>query len=168
MMEIVATAEVQCAPERLFVEVADLSLYPNWMRLVHRAVPIDDASTPAWDVELRAQVGPLNRSKRLRMERTTLIADRLVVFERAEADGREHAAWILRVEIVGSGAGSGSDRSTPESLVAGPQGSGELAHLTMTLSYTGSLFTAAGLRPVLDREIRDARERLVSLFAPTR
>ena len=97
-----------------------------------------------------------------------MIDDRLVVFERAEADGREHAAWILRVEIVGSGTGSRPDRSTPESLVAGPLGSGEHSQLTMTLSYSGSLFTAAGLRPILDREIRDARERLVSLFAPTR
>jgi hypothetical protein len=167
-MEIVATAEVQCAPERLFAEVADLSLYPNWMRLVHRAEPIDDAGTPAWDVELRAQVGPLNRSKRLRMERTAMIADRLVIFERAETDGREHAAWILRAEIVGSGAGSGPHPTAPESMVAALDVPGELAHLTMTLTYSGSLFTAAGLRPILDREIHHARDRLISLFAPTR
>jgi hypothetical protein len=102
------------------------------------------------------------------MERTTMIADKLVVFERAETDGREHAAWILRAEIVGSDAGSGRRPTEPESVVADLDEPGERAHLTMTLCYSGSLFTAAGLRPILDREIHHARDRLIGLFAPTR
>ncbi len=169
-MEIVATAALDCAPERLFVEVADLERYEQWMTLVHRAEPIDGAGESgnrAWDVELRAQIGPLNRSKRLRMERTSMIPGRLVVFERAETDGREHAGWVLRVEIdeAVDDAEVGADTGSVQSV--GPAISPK-SQLTMTLSYSGSLFTAAGLRPILDREIGEARQRLISLFAPTR
>jgi hypothetical protein len=46
-------------------------------------------------VELRAKVGPLARSKRLRMVRTELVAPERVVFERAELDDRPHAMWRL-------------------------------------------------------------------------
>lgn len=169
-MEIVATAEVDYSPEHLFVEVADLERYEQWMTLVHRAEPIEDADESgnrAWDVELRAQIGPLNRSKRLRMERTSMIPDRLVVFERVETDDREHSAWVLRVEIdeVVGDAEVGADT---EVQVARGASSSLRSQLKMTLSYSGSLFTAAGLRPILDREISEARQRLIDLFAPRR
>ena len=68
----------------LFPFVATLDAYPTWMPLIHDVDALDDADvdTPAWNVELRARVGPFARSKRLRMERTELVADRLAVFER--------------------------------------------------------------------------------------
>jgi len=151
-MEIVASVEAPCPPARVFQEIVDLERYPRWMKLVHRAEVVDSvADRAAWDVELRTRLGPLNRSKRLRMERTEIEIDRLVVFERAETDGRNHAAWILRAEVT--------DHSSSDT---------ELTRLVMTLTYHGSLFTSTALRAVLDREINEARLRLVDLVAPTR
>ncbi len=141
-----------CTPTELFAHVDDLSVYPPWMGLVH---DVDRAATQpgedaAWDVELQAQVGPLTRSKRLRMVRTRLEPPQLVVFERAETDGREHAPWVLRAELDGD--------------VAGP------TSLTMTLSYGGGLWTGAVLGRVLDDEVERGSERLLELVSgePTR
>jgi hypothetical protein len=58
----------------------------------------------------------------------------VAVFERAELDGREHSAWVLRAEVEGA-AGGGS-------------------RLTMRLHYGGSLFG-----PVLERLLGDTIER---------
>ena len=54
----------------------------------------------AWLIELRAHVGPLARSKRLRMVRTACEpVGRTVTFQRAELDGKRHAPWVLRAEV---------------------------------------------------------------------
>ena len=61
---------------------------------------------PAWEVELRARVGPFARSKRLRMALTEMVTDRLVVFERAEIDGRAVVRRAQQAErAVGVGGG---------------------------------------------------------------
>ena len=49
-------------------------------------------------VTLRARLGPLARSKRLRMARTEL-DDEQVRFDRSELDDRNHAQWILRASV---------------------------------------------------------------------
>jgi hypothetical protein len=47
-----------------------------------------------WDVELRARLGPLARSKRLRMVRTVRDPETFTAtFERDQADGRNHSPW---------------------------------------------------------------------------
>ena len=51
-----------------------------------------------WLVTLRARLGPLSRSKRLRMIRTELL-EHSVRFERAETDGRNHAEWVLSASL---------------------------------------------------------------------
>src|SRR5690349_14978431 len=87
-------------PAGLFDEVAELDNYPRWMRLVHRVTPLDpDAGRLAWWVELRAKVGPLARSKPLRMVRTEFDPGRRVRFERVQDDERDHAAWILTADV---------------------------------------------------------------------
>ncbi|MDH3295578.1 MAG: hypothetical protein OER95_14760 [Acidimicrobiia bacterium] len=63
-----------------------------------------DAGEPTWWVTLRAQLGPLARSKRLRMRRTVNRPPSgteagLVRFERAETDGRDHAEWTMEVAV---------------------------------------------------------------------
>jgi len=150
-VDVHATLEAPGAADRLFSFVDDLSDYPQWMDLVHRvelAAPVDsDAGRPAWQVELRARVGPLARSKRLRMQRTVFdeTAHR-VVFERAEADGRRHSPWVL---------------------------SGEVAHadgistLQMHLHYGGGLWTGGVLERVLTDQITNGRERLAALVSST-
>jgi hypothetical protein len=74
--------DADCAPEVLFAHVADLGAYPAWLGIVDNAVPhpgldltlgVDgdgDADPGAWLVELRGRLGPVARSKRLRMVRT--------------------------------------------------------------------------------------------------
>lgn len=143
---------VGTAPEHVFEHLQLLDDYPGWMHLVHRVEPVDaDDGRPAWWVELRARVGPFARSKRLRMVRTEFDADaHHVRFERVEHDERDHANWILTVDVVGFA------RDTAE---AG-------ALVCVQLEYTGSLWTGGVLERVLDDEIRrgqDALARLVSV-----
>lgn len=132
---------IPAAPERVFPFVVDLGEYPRWLPLVHAAAPAGEA---AWSVELRARVGPFARSKQLRMERIELVRDELVVFERAEVDGRDHARWALRAELVG-----GDDGTT----------------VTMHLAYDGGLWTGGILERVLDEEVRRGRSGLADLVA---
>ena len=85
-------------PARLYALVSDLGTYDQWLDIVHRVETADvDAEDPgpAWIVTLRARLGPLARSKRLRMVRTVHDGVSAVRFERRELDGRRHSAWKL-------------------------------------------------------------------------
>jgi hypothetical protein len=146
-MDITASLEAPCTAAQLFELVDDLSTYPQWNGLVHSAMaePGDD---PVWDVELRARLGPLARSKRLRMVRTVRDAENFsVTFERDQADGRNHSPWVLRAIIV--------ERDG-------------LSTLTMHLHYGGSLWTGGALERVLAEQITSGRERLLQLVATKR
>src|SRR5690606_21973377 len=99
-----------------------------------------------WFVTLRGRIGPLARSKRLRMVRTVhqppeAGAEGRAVFERREVDGRDHSAWVLTATVHGDAGGS---------------------ELRMDLHYGGSLWV-----PLLDRlltsEIESSRARLRAL-----
>lgn len=142
-MRTTATLDAPCAPDVLFAHVASLDRYPAWMALVHRVEPAG-GDVDAWDVELRARVGPLARSKRLRMVRAQFDAPRLAVFERQELDGRHHAEWRLTAEVEPTDAGS--------------------SRLTMELVYGGALWTGGVLQRILDEEIRRGSERLLELI----
>lgn len=146
-MRTTESVVVAASPADLFPILADLDRYPGWLRLVHEATPVDEG---AWSVELRAQVGPFARSKRIRMKRSVHEQDRLVEFERAEVDGRQHARWSLRVELEPAG--------DDETLVS------------MHLAYDGALWTGGLLERVLDEEIRRGRAGLAALVSgePTR
>jgi hypothetical protein len=112
------SAPTEAEQDQLYLVVADLATYPSWLGLVHEVAPAgpepadrgpggdgsdgghggEGGHQPAWNVTLRARIGPLARSKRLRMVRT--VADgRLVRFERREVDGRQHSSWVLAAEV---------------------------------------------------------------------
>jgi hypothetical protein len=142
-MQVQAELVAACEPSALWVHVDRLERYTAWMALVHEAVPIDDDDgRPAWSVELRTRVGPLARSKRLRMVRTTAIEGRHAVFERVETDGRRHSPWVLEIRLDAVPAGT---------------------HLQMRLEYLGSLWTGGVLQRILDDEIARGREALLRL-----
>ena len=142
-MHIEHSLDAPVEGSRIFDEVSDLSGYVRWMPLVHDVVALaPDALGEAWDVELRAAVGPLARSKRLRMVRTVFDPTERVVFTRHETDEREHAPWVLTADVVTAGSGS---------------------RLTMTLDYGGRLWTGAVLQGVLDRAVRDGSAALLDL-----
>ena len=137
---------LDAAPAAVLAVVRDLGTYEGWLDLVQRAEPagaLDGDGDAAWEVELRAAVGPLARSKRLRMVR---VQDdgRTVRFERREADGREHSPWVLVADVEPVEAGG--------------------SILTMRLHYGGGLYG-----PVLDKVLADAvgrgRSRLPAVVA---
>ena len=92
---------------------------------------VDGDAGPAWLVDLRGRLGPLARSKRLRMVRTQRTTDR-AVFERREADGKTHSPWVLDATVIPTDEGS---------------------RLVMHLHYGGSLWG-----PVLERMLGDEIE----------
>ena len=150
-MDVQAELDAPCSSATLFGWVEDLADYPAWMQLVHRveqAAPIeDDDGRPAWDVEIRARLGPLARSKRLRMVRTRHEPDSLVVFERREAARRRHSPWILTATTERRDHGS---------------------RLRVHLHYGGALWTGGLLERALGDEIERGRTRLIELVSGPR
>ena len=145
-MQIERDTLVPAPTETVFALVDDLSVYPVWMELVHdvREEP-STGDRRTWSVELQAQVGPLARSKRLRMTRVVHEPDRRVVFEREEIDGKRHSPWILAAMLRPDGPAAGNTR------------------LTMTLTYGGNLWTGAVLQRVLDDHIERGAAALCAL-----
>ncbi|WP_334144881.1 SRPBCC family protein [Rhabdothermincola sp.] len=141
-----ASLEAPCPPRRLFAAVEDLGRYPAWLSIVPKADPAPAApgdAGPAWSVELRGRIGPLARSKRLRMVRTVHEAPGRVRFERRELDGRRHAAWVLEARVAADGA---------------------VSRLEMDLHYGGS-FGGSVLERLLSEEIDQGRSRLLAHLA---
>ena len=142
-MLVTVVQDAPCSTGALFACVNDLARYPDWLSITHRvhaAPALDGDPGPAWVVDLRARIGLLARSKRLRMVRAQHVEGRLVVFERKEADSRHHSGWRMSSEVE-PGAAS--------------------AQLTMRLEYDGSFWG-----PVIERLLRDeidkCRPRLVA------
>lgn len=154
MIDVSASVDAAVEAEVLFSVVSDLGTYPDWLDIVGRAkvadpgpgdvaVDADTAANPAWFVDLRAQLGPLRRSKRLRMERTVHEVNSMARFERRELDGRSHSDWVLTATIAEIDPG---------------------VRLTMDLHYGGSLWLPA-LDRVLQQEIRRSSRRLVEMVS---
>lgn len=141
-MRVQSTVSLDASTVEVFPFIADLDRYREWMPLVHNARTDGDS---AWLVELRAKVGPLARSKRLRMARTEKIVpstsqdDGKVVFERSEVDGKKHSPWILTVHV---------------------HAVGESSRVDVELEYQGSLWTGGILEQVLHHNIDAGREGL--------
>ncbi len=155
-MEIVRSLRAPVEPAAIFAHVATLDAYRAWMPLIHDVEPAepviaDDGgeNAPAWNVELRAKVGPFARSKRLRMVRTHLVVNELAVFERRELDGRNHSAWVLRAELTPVA------EDTDARSVA--------TRLDMTMRYDGALWAGPVLERVLDDQVRQGSDALLGL-----
>lgn len=144
-MDVHASVDANVSADQLFSKVSDLSTYTKWLDIVHSAEVLSNGGdTPAWQVELRARVGPFARSKRLRMVRSDCDPPRTVVFERQEGDGKQHSVWILRATVAPSSTGS---------------------TLHMHLHYGGLLFTGGVLERLLADQIRQGSNRLLAMFA---
>lgn len=154
-MDVDVSLEARCSAEELFVWVDDLGRYPQWLDLVPRAEPaspVDGDPGPAWAVDLQARLGPLARSKRLRMARTVHdppapstaggAPPAVARFERREHDGREHSAWSLEARVDSLGDGT--------------------SRLTMHLHYGGGLFGPV-IEGLLREEVERSRPRLLAL-----
>lgn len=147
MVDVHAELEAGSSPHALFAWVNDLSQYPQWLEIVRRAeVTPREPDDPgvAWIVDLRGRLGPLARTKRLRMVRTGHEPDKSVTFERRELDGRSHSPWLLHVEV------------------ADVTGNARRSRLSVQLHY-GGRFTGPVLERLLRDEIAQSRERLREL-----
>lgn len=143
-VDVLASLEAPCDPDRLFAEVEDLSRYPGWLNIVTRSEREPGADPAAWAVDLRGRVGRLARSKRLRMVRTVHDSPHRVRFERHERSGRGTSPWVLDADIEDAEHGS---------------------VLTMRLHYGGS-FGVGLLERMLADEIEASRPRLLARVAP--
>jgi len=145
---VTASLDAPCPPDRLREWVDDLERYPAWLSIVPRAdrdaFEADGDQPPSWSVELRATLGPLARSKRLRMVRTVDEPGHLR-FERRETDGRQHSPWVLDATIETRDGGAAS-------------------RLVMNLHYGGS-FGGNLLERLLGDEIERSKPRLLELVA---
>jgi len=147
-VDVNAELDAPCPPQVLFATIDDLGAYPQWLSIVPRAEPAPAHESgadegPAWFVELRGSLGPLARSKRLRMVRTTSEAPRVVRFERREHDGRDHSPWVLEGQVEPTETGS---------------------RLTMRLHYGGT-FGGSMVERMLSQEIEESKPRLLALVA---
>lgn len=108
-MDLRFVADAPGDPSTVFDVVGDLTTYPQWLELVHRvepAPPADGDEGPAFSVDLRARLGPLARSKRLRMVRIEHAPPRRVRYARREVDGRRHSPWELLAVVTAHPSGS--------------------------------------------------------------
>lgn len=142
-VDVVATMTAPFESSVVFEVIANLDNYPSWLSILPRVERLGDT---AWNVELKGKIGPLARSKRLRMVRTSLAVPHQVVFERVELDGRDHSEWVLRADV------ETNDESTPGCT------------LTMNLHYGGS-FGDQLLKRMLINEIESSKPRLLELLS---
>lgn len=149
-MQLLVELDVPADPDDVMPWVETLGAYPSWTGLVHRVTP-DAGSDPAWIVELRTRIGPLARSKRLRMVRVNTTEPGHVRFERCETDGRDHGRWELDARCVSTGA-----PGNPSS------------HLTVTLSYDGANWAGGLVERALYDAVERSKERLTELVSSGR
>ena len=141
-MDFNGEARLAAPPDAIFAWVRELTTYPRWFSIVDRVEPEPGGS--AWRVDLAARLGPLKRTKRVRM----IAADvdegqRRVRFERDEPGQGAHSAWVLGAEVV------------PER---------EGAKLLMHVHY-GGVAWLPGIDLILRDEARRAGGRLERLVA---
>lgn len=146
-----SSVRVPAGIESVVPWVSDLARYAEWMPMVHAASPeTADPGRPAWNVELRAKVGPFARSKRLRMVRTageTSPGRASFTFEREERSAGGHSEWVMNVALSGDETGT---------------------TVTIDLMYGGSLWTAGVLDRVLAAQIEEGKKGLLRVVtAPT-
>lgn len=114
MMNVEASFEAPCTPELLFSIVEDLGNITPWLDLLGGAEPspADPADTgPAWGATFAIKLGPLTKTKDVRLVRIVHSPQADVVYERHEVpvEGRDVAQiamWRLTMTVSPTDAGS--------------------------------------------------------------
>ena len=151
MMQLVVDLHLPADPDDVMPWVESLAAYPSWTDLVHRVTAEPTGTEAAWTVELRTRIGPLARSKRLRMVRVATSEAGHVRFERSETDGKDHGRWELDARCRSTGA-----PGKPQS------------HLTVTLSYDGANWAGGLVERALHDEVERSKGRLAELVSAGR
>jgi hypothetical protein len=143
-VDLYGRADLRHPPALVFAAVSDLATYPGWLGIVmdvEAATPHADDDGLAWFVDLGARLGPVRRTKRVRMVRTIHEPETRARFDREEHDAEAHSAWTLSAAV-----------DTDE-------GAQDACRLRMDLHYGGAGWFP-GLDLVLRQEIRRAGGRL--------
>lgn len=152
-MHLRFAADTPAPPAVLFDVVSDLTTFSEWLELVHRVEPAEPSpgdGGPAFVVDLRARLGPLARSKRLRMVRVEHHPVTLVRYARRELDERRHSPWDL-VAVVRPVGGA----------------TNETSEVSVDLHYGGQLW-APPLEAALRWHVERAVPRLQAVVAARR
>lgn len=131
------TALVSATPEDTFTAVSDLATYPKWLDLVKEVRPDGQGHL----VTLQARLGPIARSKQLRMTQTKKSQDgetKTVVFERQENHDRDVSDWKMTATVTPHAKGS---------------------HLQIDLNYDGPYWTSV-LETLLKSQTESAANNL--------
>jgi len=147
-MRLVVDVELPKGPEAVTPWVESLDAYPGWTGLVHRVSPDAAAGDEAWSVELRARIGPLARSKRLRMVRVAGTPAGEYRFVREERDGKQHSTWELTAVVESIGTAK-----APRT------------RLVMTLFYGGANWAGGLAERTLEDEVRKSKAKLFQLVS---
>ena len=133
---------VNAPVEKVFETLRDLVIFQTLLGFVDSVepeTPESDSELAAWQVTLRARIGPLSRMKRLRMVRTKDNANSHIIFSRQETDGKEHADWVLNIGLISLGA--------------------KEATITIEISYRGKLWNGS-VDKALQSHIESAQKKL--------
>ena len=154
-MKIESSVVLDARVRDVMPHVMTLDKYVAWMPIVHRAT-VNQSEPTTWDVELRAKVGPLARSKRLTMHRTVCEENAdgsgaRAVFERQETDGRKHSPWVLTVVLTSLALDSSTDAMSARTRV------------DVEMVYGGNLWTGGILERVLSDSIESGKSALAEL-----
>lgn len=114
MMNVEESFDVPCAPEVLFAITEDLANISPWLDLLGAAVPASpDPSDvgPAWDATFVVKLGPLTKTKDVRLVRIEHEPYKSVVYERHEIptegkDPSKIAMWRLTLKVSPTNDGS--------------------------------------------------------------
>lgn len=150
-MQLVVDVELPVAPDAVTPWLETLDVYPEWTGLVHRVEPDTATDDEAWSIELRARIGPLARSKRLRMVRVAGTPAREFRFVRQERDGKQHSTWELTAVVESIGT-----ETAPRS------------RLVVTLFYGGANWAGGLAERALDDEVRRSKAKLLQLVSDGR
>jgi hypothetical protein len=159
-VDVISSLDAPCGADALFAAVDDLAEYPSWLGIVTKAETtgaVNGDPGPAWTVDLRGRLGPLARSKRLRMVRTLHESPTRARFERREVDGRSHSTWRLDVLVERAKPDMPDDRDETAAATE------DASRLTMHLYYGGS-FGGSLLERMLRDEIDHSRPRLLAML----
>lgn len=142
-MHVRTRLDSDAEPAAVYPWLFELDHYAAWLDIVAEIGREAGSDPAAWNVVLQARIGPLKRSKRLRMVRTGFDDDRWVRFERRESDGRDHSSWQLDAHLEPRPGGS---------------------TLTVELDYGGRLWSPPVER-LLHAQIESGKTRFAELVS---
>ena len=91
---------VNTSAQDAFGKLRNLDIYKEFLMFIES---VESTECPkgldSWIVILRAEIGPFERIKRLRMSRTSENQGYSLTFSRVELDEKNHSNWILNIRF---------------------------------------------------------------------